>query len=99
MSRRPYKIKTGMSQLARELGSAIGKKSVEAWAEEHHVPYWTVRDLLYGRVQCPSARYLPALARALKLKTNQLVKLAYQEAAPREDDATIASGKTSATTS
>ena len=99
MSRKPFKIKVGMSELSQQLGRVIGQRSVESWAEEHKLPHWIVRDLIYDKVQCPSARYLPALAKALKVTTDQLVALAYQEAPPRPNGATIASGKTSTTTS
>ena len=88
-----------MTQLAVEVEGALKGKTIAEVARAWDVPRWVLDDLRHNRIKMPGAVYLVPIAKGLEKTVDQLVKLAHQEAAPRPSDATIASGKTSPTTS
>ena len=76
MARRGVRLQ-GMSGISKRLQEAISSRSVQEWADEHKLPYWVVRDTLYGRVACPSSRYVTGMARGMGISTDELLALAH----------------------
>ena len=79
-------VEAAMSTLAQLLRSAMEGQSVRQVADSCAVPYWVIRDIVYGRSKKPGRKHLEAIAQGLNLDFNVLVLAAYdstpQEVAP-----------------
>ena len=72
---------TAMTTYHRLLDESIGEDSVVGIARSWGIPSWVLYDGLREKVNAPSAKYLPAVARGLDLTTDELLnKVAPQEA-------------------
>ena len=75
-----------MSRLARLLKDALQGRSIQQAADQCGVPYWILRDVIYGSVKRPHARHLRAIAEGLGLEYDSLVLAAYEDdPAPRQE--------------
>jgi hypothetical protein len=64
------------------LREAIGEKQVRSVALEWQVPEQMLRDILSGKIVCPSAKYLRQVARGLGWATDDVIAAAYSEPTP-----------------
>ena len=84
-----------MTELAAAIEQARQGKTIAELAREWGVPRWVLDDVRHNRIKMPGAVYLIAIAKGLGKTVEQVA----QETPQRTDGATIASGKTSPTTS
>lgn len=77
-----------MAKLPQRLQSAIGKRSVYQAASDWGIPHWILRDTLSGKIDCPSPRYLPLIARGVSqaeekcVSVEEIIEDAYADPAP-----------------
>ena len=77
------RVRIAMNELARTLQEIIGKRSVEAVAQEWSSPDWTLkawrlRDILRGHTKTPrDRRDLRAIARGIGRPYEQVVLMAF----------------------
>lgn len=71
-----------MKPYARLLHSVLDGRSVVTLATAWGVPRWVIDDGLSGKVTAPSAKYLPAVARGLRMTVGELLEKIAPEPVP-----------------
>jgi hypothetical protein len=71
------RIAVGMSKLAKALHEAVGENSVYKTSVEWGLPPWILRDVMSGKIDCPSPKYLRTVAKGLGWTVEEVIDAAY----------------------
>ena len=73
----------GRTKLGALVAQAKGERSVQQVADLCGVPYWVIRDIVYGHSKKPSSAHLEAISRGLDIPLADIALAAY-EGEPQE---------------